>query len=311
MNLKELLNEWLYENHKDNLKPRTLLRYEVSMNTNIIPYFGELRIEDIDARKVQQIVNEIKSRPSKYTGRVLSNSSINNCILILKLAFAYALDFELIQKDPTSKIKQVKLIRSESIKAFSLDEQIKFERYIDKQNNDEYFVYILTLYTGLRLGEVTALTWKDINLKTGTININKSKYKIRNKEGIWVYEISSPKSKASIRQIPIPSFLKDKLIDLKKRSKSKYVVARVTGEELTDKVITWRLSLILRKLKIKNLSFHSLRHSFATRALENKMDIKTLSEILGHSDITTTLNIYTHSLINHKKKEMRKIKRVI
>ena len=311
MTLGELINEWLYENHKDKIKERTLLRYECTIRTNILPFYGEEDISLISARDIQRYINEIRNRKSKATGKLLSTSSVNTCLLIFKLAFAYAVDFEILDKDPTTKIKSLPIEKSKEVRAFTRDEQIKIERYIEKLDNDEYFVYILTLYTGLRLGEVMALTWKDINLKTGIMNINKSKYKTKNYSGVWIYHVSTPKSENSIREIPLPSFIKDKLAILKKKKLSNYVVSRNDGSELTDKVVVWRLSHFLKKIRVRQLCFHSLRHTFATRALENKMDIKTLSEILGHANIMTTLNIYTHSLLNHKKKEMRKMKRII
>lgn len=311
MTLKELLDEWLYQNHKHKIKERTFLRYECSYRVNILPYYGEMKVEDISPRDIQRMMNETRERKSSYTKRYLSPSSINTLLLILKMAFEYAVDFEIVERNPTTKIQRVPIKKERELRVFSIEEQIKFEKYIDSLNDNVYFVYILTLYTGLRLGEVMGLTYKDINLKSGLIYINKAKYKIKNDRGIWIYQFSTPKTKSSIREIPIPSFLKEKLREIKKTSKSKYVVSRNDGSELTDKIVVWRLAQIEKKLKIRKLCFHSLRHTFATRALENKMDIKTLSEILGHSDITTTLNIYTHSLINHKKKEMRKIKRVI
>ena len=311
MTLKELIDEWLYENHAMEIKNRTLLRYETILRTYIYPNYGEIDIETITPRDIQHWVNQIRESTSEATGRPLSASSINNCIGILRQTFAYAVDYEILTIDPARKIKRLPEKKDDKLRVFTREEQIKLENYIDKTNNPENFVYILTLYTGLRLGEVMALTWEDINLKTGVMNINKTKYKTMDKDGHWYYVTDTPKTEKSVREIPLPTFLREEMREMKRNKKSKYVICRNDGSELTDKVVVWRLARILKKIRVRKLNFHALRHTFATRALENKMDIKTLSEILGHSDITTTLNIYTHSLMNHKKQAMRKIKRLV
>ena len=311
MTLKQLIDEWLYENHALEIKRRTLLRYEGITRIYIYPNYGDIDIKEITPRDLQRWVNTLRESISKSTGKPLSPSSINSFIGIFKQSFAYAEDYEILDYNPTHKIKRIPEKKEDSLRVFTREEQIRLENYIDKLGDQEYFVYILVLYTGLRLGEVTALTWNDINLRNGIMTINKTKYKTTDKNGFWYYVTDTPKTEKSIREIPLPPFLKEKLREMKKERKSKYVICRNDGSELTDKVIVWRLARILKKIRVRRLNFHCLRHTFATRALENKMDIKTLSEILGHSDITTTLNIYTHSLMNHKKQAMRKIKRLV
>lgn len=311
MTIKELLFEWLYENHKNEIKERTFLRYECTMLSHIIPSIGEFDVSLIGPRDLQKWLNELKEKKSGRTRRPLSSSSINTAIIVLRLAFEYANDFEITNNNPTTKLKRIQKNESQVVRAFTREEQIKIERYIDKQNDDEYFGYILTLYTGLRLGELMALTWKDINLKSGVMTINKSQYKTRVESGKWVYKISTPKSKKSIREIPLPTFLKEKLKEVKKRKHSDKIIAKNDGSKLVEKTFVYRFNSLLRKIRVRQLNFHCLRHTFATRALENKMDIKTLSEILGHANASTTLNIYAHSLLDHKKSQMRKLKRLI
>ena len=305
MTLQELFLEWLNLNHKDEIKPRTYLRYMSTFKTNIFPYYGDLDIKSLTSRDLQRIIYEIKER------KKLSPSSMNTIIGAIKQAFRYALDFELITSDPTLKLKRVPLPRESKLRVFTKEEQIKIENYIKKLDNDEYFVYILTLYTGLRLGEVVALTFKDINLRSGVMSITKTKYKTLDQNNKWIYVVDTPKTKSSIREIPLPRFLIDKIRELKKKKISKYIVSRNDGTTLTDKVVVYRLSYLLKQIHVRRLNFHALRHTFATRALENKMDIKTLQEILGHSDIRTTLNIYTHSLMTHKKQQMQKMKKLV
>ena len=311
MKLKELIEEWLYENHKYEIKRRTLYRYETVAKIYIYPKYGELDIKDITSRDIQHFINELKETKSAATNKYLSSSSINTIITIYKQAFNYAFDYEILDNNPALRLKRVSNSKEDKVKAFTKEEQIKIEKYLNKDNRVENFIYILALYTGMRLGELTALSWNDINLKAGVIHVNKTKYKAKNEEGKWIYYFDKPKTKSSIRDIPLPSFLKENLKELKAKKLSKYVISKSDGSLLTDKTIVWRLSHILKKIKVRRLNFHCLRHTFATRALENKMDIKTLSEILGHANVSTTLNVYTHSLIDHKKQQMRKIKKLV
>ncbi len=313
MTFLELVNEWLFINHQDEVKPRTILRYESIINNHIVNHEISSRdIKDITPRDIQKYFNEFKEKISERTHKHYSSSTINHVIDVFKQSFNYAVDFELLDHNPTLKIKRSPLKKEEKVKAFTIEEQIKLEKYLKIDNRVENFIYTLVLYTGLRLGEAMALTFQDINFKTGVMRINKTKYKIFDKRSDkWVYVIDEPKTKNSIRDIPLPTFLKEELKELKNKKLSKYVVCKSDGGLLTDKTVVWRLSSILKKIKVRQLNFHCLRHTFATRALENKMDIKTLSEILGHSDITTTLNIYTHSLIKHKKSQMRKMRKLV
>ena len=311
MKVSQLLDEWLYQNHCHAIKDNTILRYQCTINCHINPLMGEMNVEDITARDLQRIINEIKNNISERTNRHLSNSTINNIIAVLKLAFNYAVDFDIIDVNPTLKIHNFPVKREEAVKAFTKEEQIKIERYIDKLHNDEYFCYILVLYTGLRIGEMLALTWNDINLASGLINIDKTFFRFKEESGHWKYHVGSPKTDHSIRQIPIPSFLKEKLREIKRKKISKYVISKNDGSPLDDKLIVYRYKMLLRHARVRYLNFHCLRHTFATRALEAHMDIKTLSEILGHANAAITLNIYVHSLIDYKKQQMRKMKRLI
>lgn len=311
MKVYELANEWLYIYHKDDIKPRTLLRYESLLRFHIIPLLGEEEIDNLKPRDIQLWIAKLKQCKNNRKEQLLSPSSINSMIAVLKMMFNYALDFEIITNNPISRIKMLPKRNIENNKAFTREEQIKIENYIERINNDEYFPYILTLYTGLRLGELCALLWKDINLKSSTISINKTVYRLPNEDNKWVYKIDTPKSSNSNRDIPIPTFLRNKLAELKKTKKSIYFMTKNDGSRLDDKLLVARYKSLLKKAKVRYLSFHSLRHTFATRALESGIDIKTLSEILGHSNVSTTLNIYTHSLIKHKKQQIKKIKRLI
>ena len=165
---------------------------------------------------------------------------------------------------------------------------------------------ILCLYTGIRLGELLALEWSDINFGKSEMIVNKTCHDSRNKDGLFCRVTNLPKTVTSRRVIPIPMQILPVLRELKRCSSSKYVVTN------GDSIISVRsyqrsFELLQKKLNIPHRGFHALRHTFATRAIENGMDVKSLSEILGHKSPAITLNRYVHSLMVHKKTMMNRL----
>lgn len=311
MRFNDVLLEWLNESHKFYIKENTLMRYRCSINNHIIYYFSNYQIEDINPRVIQKYIYELKETSSDRTRRPLSNSTINNIIAILKLFFNYCVEYEIIAKNPMIKVKNLPITRYKENKVFSKNNQKKFENYIVESNDASNFIYIFALYTGLRMGELLPLVWKDIDLRIGEVHVTKNQSTIKDDNDHWVERISSPKTSRSYRTIPLPRFLIIHLKHLKRLKLSKYVFTNNEGERLSRKRVTANYAHILKVLKIQYIPFHSLRHTFATRALENNMDIKTISEVLGHSNAAMTLNIYSHSLPDQKRLQMRKMKRII
>lgn len=171
---------------------------------------------------------------------------------------------------------------------------------------DKMFGIFLCLYTGLRIGEILALEWSDIDLKKAELNVSKTCHDSKDRSGKYERSVNAPKSLTSSRIIPIPKQIIPLLHERKKKSRSPFVVA--SGQDIIS-VRSYQRSfeLLLKKLEIPHRGFHALRHTFATRAIECGMDIKTLSEIMGHKNPTVTLNRYAHSLMDHKKSMMNRL----
>ena len=165
---------------------------------------------------------------------------------------------------------------------------------------------MLCLYTGLRIGELLSLTWDDIDLQKGIITVSKSCHDSW-ENGEYVKVIDTPKTDFSERIIPLPKQLLSRLREYKKSSSENYVICgeRVHGVQVRSYQKSFEL--LLKRLKLPHKGFHSLRHTFATRALECGMDIKTLSEILGHKNPTITLKRYAHSMLEHKTEMMNRL----
>jgi len=207
------------------------------------------------------------------------------------------------------KIKRPKK-QEKTIECFSCFEQKKLEGYILNNKKEKLFGIVLCLYTGLRIGELLALEWADFDFEKSELHINKTCHDGKDRNGNFVRITDSPKTNSSIRNIPIPKQLLPYLKKIKKHNPFSLFVSN-NGKPITVRSYQRSFDLMLKKLEIPHRGFHALRHTFATRALECGMDIKTLSEILGHKNPNVTLNRYAHSFMEHKKDLMNKVGRLL
>ena len=305
MKLEDLLNLWLEKYAKLSIKPRSYNKYEAFITLHINPILGNTPITEITSNMLQDFILQKLENGNLKTNKPLSVNTVFGIVSVLKQAFKLALTLDLIPKDPTVAIKLPQQQEKE-IQALTRDEQKRIEEYCLKQTKNNYIGIIICLYTGIRLGELLALTWDDIDFEKKFLFIKKTAYKLKiNGKNQMV--IDKPKTKKSNRIIPLP----DKLINLlqltKNKSTSDYILSTKTNNMVDIRSYQRTFESILNKCGIKHYNFHCLRHTFATRALELGMDIKTLSEILGHTNVAITLNRYAHSLLEYKIQEMNKI----
>ena len=192
------------------------------------------------------------------------------------------------------------------VNAFERHEQEKIVKYCLESKKNNYIGFVICLYTGIRLGELLALTWNDIDFAKGLMSITKTTYRIK-ENGVPRIVVDEPKTKNSIRVIPLSKNLLDLLKRIKKTSNSEYVISTRNNGIVGTRSYQRTFERILTKLDIPYKNFHSLRHTFATRAVEMGMDIKTLSEIIGHKNPMITLQRYTHSMMSYKTEMMNKM----
>ena len=291
--------EWfeLWLNAQRRIKKSTHRTYQTNINKHINGNLGSLKLRNLTKEKIQEFVDRLLLS--------LSPKSVRSVFSILKLGLDTAHEKNLIPSEIYSKIKLPKVKRKE-IEVFSKREQEKIEAYVEESDNDNDLGIILCFYTGIRVGELCAIKiGEDIDLKREMLSINNTLYRVRDASGKrkTKLELSPPKSESSKRTIPLPAFLVAKL---KARKSWGGFFINKNGNWVDPAVYTRRYKKILEELDIPYRSFHAIRHTFATRAIECGMDVKSLSEILGHKNPTITLNTYIHSLMEHKAEMMNR-----
>ncbi len=305
MKLNEWLDIWLAKYVKHTVKARTFEIYKQFVERHISPVLGDVDLDNLSPQILQDFVLEKLEHGNLKTGKPLANNSVIVMVNILKQAISEANNLEITSKNATKKIK-LPPQEEKKVSAFEKSEQEKLENYCLKSTKNNHIGIVICLYTGLRIGELLALTWDDIDFSRNYLTVSKSAYQGKIDGKIQIV-VDSPKTKNSNRVIPLPKQLVDILKKIKRKSNSKYVITTKSGGMVGTRSYQRTFERILRKLDIPYRNFHSLRHTFATRALEFGMDVKSVSEILGHKNPMITLERYTHSLMSYKTEMMNKL----
>ena len=176
---------------------------------------------------------------------------------------------------------------------FNKDERSRLQSYL--QNNLNKSI-LLTMYSGIRIGEMCALKWSDIDYENGIVRVSKALQRVSDKSGRGKTKIAitSPKSKTSVKDIPVPPFILD-ILKQEKRSEEYYILSG-TSKPVKPRTMQNRFKAVLKNCGIRNANFHLLHHTYATMCIENGFDAKTVSELLGHSNVNITLNRIGNSL---------------
>ena len=301
-----ILSDFLiYQQNK--VKTSTLARYRDIINLHIMPAFGNMQIRELNSQMIELFANT-KIENGRLDGNGgLSPKRVRDILSVIKLVFAYAQDQGYI-----SQIVKFSMPRIDKphVEIFSKDDEMRLISYFMNNLEPSKCGVIISLCTGIRIGELCALQWSDVDTESNIITINKTLQRIpdlkaNNKTKVI---IESPKSKASERQIPIPALLHEQLESIKPQTNSpNYYVLTSSEKYIEPSNYYVKYQRWLNECGIENHSFHALRHTFATRAIECGMDVKSLSEILGHSDVKVTLARYVHPSMEQKSTNMEKM----
>ena len=284
---KDVLNNWLTK-RKIFLKYSTYTNYYNIIHNHIMPYLGDYNIRSLNNNILQQfILQQLENGRADSQGGI-SYKYAKDIITVLKLT----LDFQIQIQLPYHPPKQIQI--------FDKEHQIKLINYLQSQINHKNFGILLCIHTGLRIGELCALKWGDININTKMLSINKTMIRTYTKEDGSKLNITPPKTRSSIRNIPLNSWIMQYAILLQGQD-DHYIL---TNKDKPIEPNKYRLyyNRVLKDLELPHLTFHALRHTFATRCIECGCDYKSLSELLGHSNVSITMNIYVHPQMELKRK---------
>ena len=299
--LSQIIDLWK-KDKKQYVKKSTYSAYVLLVKNHLLPYFGDkYEVEESDVQKFVFAKLE----------QGLSQKTIMDILIVLKMILKFGVKHRYLScreieiKFPTQR-------ENEGLEVLSRSNQRKIMDYIEKNFTFKNLGIYICLSTGLRIGELCALTWDDIDEDNGVILVRKTIqriYVIDDVKKRTELIIDTPKTKNSIRDIPMTSDLIKIIKPIKKIVNNEYYV--LTNDIKPTEPRTYRnyYKRFMKKFDIPDLKFHGLRHSFATRCIEGKCDYKTVSVILGHSNISTTLNLYVHPNLEQKKKCINQMNR--
>lgn len=293
MNLNEIITKWQFEK-KHFVKRSTMSAYSLLIQNHIVPFFGEC--DNITEDLVQEFV-------LTKLNEGLSQKTVKDILITLKMIMKYGAKKDLIIFKPWD-VNFPTDHTQYKVEIFTKDEHKKAIAYTKEHFTFRNLGILICLSTGMRIGEICALKWSDIDIDSQVINVNRTIqriYVIENGTRRTELIIDNPKTKNSNREIPLTKDLLNIIKPIKKLVNEDFYV--ITNDEKPTEPRTYRsyYKNLMEKMNLPVINFHGLRHSFATRCIEGKADVKTVSVLLGHSNISTTMNLYVHPNTEQKK----------
>lgn len=291
---------------QNSIKSSTYVSYRTMYQNYIAALFGDMRVGRVTSFIINRYVSELLECGGD-DGKGLSSRSVQAILIMMKSVFAYG-ETEYKLDDPA---KNVSLPKSEhkEIEVFTSVEMAKI-RQNALCDDCQILGVLLCLYTGLRIGEICALKWQDIDLVNQVIHVWKTLQRIKNPNGIspkTIVIIDEPKSAKSIRDIPIPTFMLSQIAKIKRNVNPDCYFLTCSLNYTEPRTYQYRYKTFLKHIGVTYKNFHVLRHTFATECIRLGIDVKTVSELLGHASVKITLERYVHSNMDMKRKQLEKL----
>lgn len=305
---RDILAAWQAAN-RIRLKESSVSRYQNLIDTHILPELGSKRMGQITVSVINRfLTTKLEHGRLDHTGG-LSPSYVRSIALIISSAISFGAS-ENMCSPLRSKITKPSIPKKE-LTILGVEEQTLLEKELLDDMDEEKLLIYITLYTGLRIGEACALRWEDIDLESKLLYVRQTVSRVWFREGEKKKSrliIGSPKSESSLRCIPVCSKLHTILSSFQYRRRYGYILMNTADSSfISPRTFEYRYKAILKRCSLDPINYHALRHTFATRCIERGVDIKSLSEILGHSDVSITLNTYVHSSMALKRLQLEKL----
>ena len=297
--LSEIAKLWRADK-KQYVKKSSYAAYMLLIENHLLPVFGNCQV--IEEAQVQTFVLQKLEQG-------LSQKTIKDMLIVLKMILKFGAKNKWITYNPFD-IQFPTERESHQLEVLSRTNQKKIMNYIQDHFTFRNLGVYICLSSGMRIGEICALTWEDIDVNTGIISVRRTIQRIYTVEdGTRKTELvlDTPKTKNSMRDIPISRDLLRILKPIKKVVNNSFFVLTNDAKPTEPRTYRSYYELLMQELEMPKLKFHGLRHSFATRCIESKCDYKTVSVLLGHSNISTTLNLYVHPNMEQKKKAIEQM----
>ena len=305
--LKKVSEEWLLSRHLE-VKESTIANYRYILEHYLLPELGRYRTDQLDTERIRRFSGDMEQRK-------LNPSTIGKALVILGMVKEYAGK----QGYPVAERCEIRIPqkRKKNISVLTEEEQGRLLGYLlgteCPLRPGIRAGILISLCTGLRIGEVCALKWRDLDMGRGILSVEKTLSRIymeKEQKGKKTrISISDPKTENSRREIPIPEFLMEELRQIREercQSREFYVLTGAPWP-MEPRAYSYHFDKVRRELGLEKCNYHMLRHTFATKCVETGFDLKSLSEILGHSNVSITMNLYAHPTMRMKRDYMEKL----
>ena len=311
---REFADEWVNVILKPKIKPLSYQRKVSTLENQVYPHIGNIPISKLTHSKIQKMVNDLNESGLSYSTIKKAYEAVSGCMRYYRIETSTSFN-------PCEDITLPEANRKEDsdIEFFTKEERIKIVEEATRTYQDGKHVYrlgwmfVLMLYSGMRVGEVCALTWDDIDFSARTINVRKNAVEVRERDedgkshSVLITQ-NSTKTRSGTRIIPMTEKAYLALSELQKiTGDCEYIISSSKGKRIRPSRIDRSFHLILDAIGLERVGVHTLRHTFATMLFHNGCEVKVVSELLGHSNTKITENIYIHVIQEQKVKAIQSI----
>lgn len=301
LSLGKCCDEWLQLN-RSRIKASSYVKYWTILEKHIKPHLGARPIGSLDAVAIEEFSHFLLSQ------KALSAKTVRDILAVLRSVLRYTHKHHALGQPPV-EIVYPRLVKAK-MRILSRDEQMRFTACLLQDMDSCKFGIMLSMLTGLRIGEICALKWGNISLENSTLSVEFTMQRLQDPGNDYQKTrvlITSPKSDTSCRVIPLTSFAAGLCRQMQCEEPDAYVLTGSSEHYIEPRLLQYKLDRYTKACGLEGVHFHTLRHTFATRCIEVDFEIKSLSEILGHSSPKITLERYVHPSMDIKRSNMNKL----